>query len=102
MARTTALLLCCPVIIYLLIVTRERSSARASACALFSRHLAPVSGLRPLDTGAAATWDGGGISHMNIPPSDPTLTIIFRSGEMRTAATFPLCPDPMLVVKPSS
>ena len=89
--------------IYLLIVTREMSSVRASTCAPCSRHLVPVSGLRPFANGAAvATWEGGGISQMKIPPSDPTLTMIWRSGEIRTAATFPLCPEPMLVVKPSS
>ena len=73
---------------------------------------AAASIVHPLPVAAAAllgpppwarmSWDGGGIAQMNIPPSLPTETMILRSGEIRTAATLPLCPVPTFIVKPSS
>lgn len=61
--------------------------------------LSPAAGKWPT---ALEEKEAGGIPHMKIPPSDPTLTMIRRSGEIRTDKTLPLCPVPMLVVKPSS
>lgn len=70
------------------------------------RHLSPPPPFPPafpmFSVAAPRPSAGGGISQMHIPPSVPTLTMIRRSGEMRTADIFPLCPEPMLVVKPSS
>lgn len=81
---------------------RDISSASESALAIGAAHPVPAPGLIPPAGEPAVTSDDEGIAQMKMPPSDPTLTIILRSGEIRTAATLPLCPAPMLVVKPSS